>query len=233
LRAVRGQQIELFDGSGAVAIGQIIQVGTDGVTVRIEQIGVAPTRRIHLTVASALPKGARADWMIEKLCEVGVDVFIPLISRRSIVVPGGTEKHERWMRLAEQAARQAGRSDVMRIEPPIELATLVAETAGGMVEQIWYLCPADSSAFLQRAGSLPGVLMLMIGPEGGWTEQEKNALDAAGALGVKLTKTVLRVETAAIIAAGLVQSALTAAHPPATIQQRPQQRPQQRQEKTP
>ena len=70
---------------------------------------------------------------------------------------------------------------------------------------------------LESTGSLGRNLMLLIGPEGGWTAGEIGALDAAGARGVRLTQTVLRVETAAILAAGIVQSALTPPPPPATI----------------
>jgi 16S rRNA (uracil1498-N3)-methyltransferase len=171
-----------------------------------------------------LPKGQRADWMIEKLCEIGVDVLVPLVTQRSVVVPGNARKQDRWARLAEQAARQAGRSDVMRIESPAEVPALLANPAGETA-QTWYLSPDQSQTIVQRAASLPGVLVILIGPEGGWTAQEKLAFEAAGAIGVRLTQTVLRVETAAVVAAGVVLSALTAAQPPATIHQPGQRNP--------
>jgi 16S rRNA (uracil1498-N3)-methyltransferase len=213
LRAGLGQQIELFDGRGMMAVGQIVQIDAGRVAVRIDQIHAAPARGIHLTVAAALPKGPRADWMIEKLCEIGVDGFVPLITQRGVVVPAGSKKQDRWKRLAAQAARQAGRSDVMAIEAPVELAPLLAAAD----TERWYLSPDAADPMLQLTASLGRKLMLLIGPEGGWTAAEIRALDAAGARGVRLTQTVLRVETAAVLAAGIVQTALTPSPPPATI----------------
>jgi len=225
LRVEQGQQIELFDRHGTVGIGQVVDIGIDRVTVRIEQISIAPSRGFYLTIAAALPKGPRADWMIEKLCEVGVDLFVPLVTQRSVVVPGSTKKQDRWARLCEQAARQAGRSDVMHIESPVQLPKLLGQPTADAAEQTWYLCPDGSHTVVQRAASLPRALTLLIGPEGGWTGQEVLAFEAAGAIGMRLTQTVLRVETAAILAAGIVLSALTAAQPPATIRQPGQRNP--------
>jgi 16S rRNA (uracil1498-N3)-methyltransferase len=213
LRVAEGQQIELFDGQGGLAVGRIVDIRPAHVTVRIDQISAAPQRRMHLTIAAAVPKGARADWMIEKLCEIGVDIFVPLISQRSVVVPAGTKKLDRWNRLAAQAARQAGRSDVMRIQAPATPAQLLADGD----RQRWYLSVDAADSMIDALGSLGPSLILLIGPEGGWTDAEKQAMDSAGARAVRLTSTVLRVETAAVVAAGIVQSALTAAPPPATI----------------
>jgi 16S rRNA (uracil1498-N3)-methyltransferase len=215
VRVGRGQQIELFDGQGAAAVGQIVDIDAGRVVVRVDQINTAPGRGIYLIGAAALPKGPRADWMIEKLGEIGVDTFVPLITQRSVVAPAGTKKHDRWNRLSAQAARQAGRSDVMRIEPPTALADLL----GGHGGQKWYLSPDAAGSVVEALRSMGPDLTLLIGPEGGWTAAEKRALDAAGAVGVRLTQTVLRVETAAVLVAGIVQSALTTASPPATIDQ--------------
>jgi 16S rRNA (uracil1498-N3)-methyltransferase len=224
LRIGRGERIEVFNGQGTVAMGEIVQVTNERVTIRIEQINIAPNRGFYLTVAAALPKGPRADWMIEKLSEIGVDVLVPLITQRSVVVPGNTRKQDRWARLAEQAARQARRSDVMRIESPAELPALLANPVG-RTGQTWYLSPDQSHTMLQRVTALPGALMILVGPEGGWTDGEKLAFEASGAVGVRLTQNVLRVETAAVVAAGIVLSALTAAQPPATIHQPGRRKP--------
>lgn len=214
LRVGLGEQIELFDGRGAVAVGQIVDITGRRLGVRIDQILAAPARPMHLTVAAALPKGARADWMIEKLGEIGVDVLVPLITARSVVVPAGKSKHDRFSRLAAQAARQAGRSDVMAIQAPTDLAQLLAPSDADRC----YLSPVAAQSLLDLLAEPPRNLMLLIGPEGGWTEEEIGALDAAGARGARLTQTVLRVETAAVLAAGIVQCRLTPPPPPATIE---------------
>src|SRR5208282_5193623 len=116
------------------------------------------------------------DWMIEKLAELGVEGFFPLITDRGVVLPKGEKKFDRWRRLAAEASRQSGRDSVMQIHPLIELPNLLAQPTGPVR---WHLSPRqDSPAML--ALPLPSSLLLLIGPEGGWTAEEIAAFDAAG-----------------------------------------------------
>jgi 16S rRNA (uracil1498-N3)-methyltransferase len=163
-----------------------------------------------LIVAAAIPKGDRADWMVEKLSELGVARFIPLITHRSVVHPKGHNKRERWQRIATESAKQSRRSGVMEIA---DVATLegvltVKDEGGWMKDEApgegarFYLSPTGASlttSFVARASSL-----LLIGPEGGFTDDELRLMDDLGLTGVKLTGTILRVETAAVAAAAVV-----------------------------
>src|SRR5687767_15989799 len=84
-------------------------------SVRVGSVDEAGPRGLDWTIAAAVPKGDRADWMVEKLSELGVEEFIPLASARSVVLPEGRNKRERWVRIATEAAKQSRRGGVMRV----------------------------------------------------------------------------------------------------------------------
>jgi 16S rRNA (uracil1498-N3)-methyltransferase len=225
LRMTPGAIVEVFDQTGARGRGRIASVTPGGVSVEIDEIIPACANRPRLTIAAAVPKAARADWMIEKLSELGVDALIPLSTRRSIVLPRGSEKLDRWRRLAAESAEQSARTGVMRIEPLTELPVIIdrAKAAGSA---LWHLSlEEDGVSILQLIPALPEALTVLVGPEGGWSPEETGAFRAAQIMPVRLTRTILRVETAAVAAAAIIQavralpsaSALTLTLPGATI----------------
>ncbi len=225
LRLPAGEIVEVFDETGASGRGRIASVTPAGVSVEVDEITPARANGLYLTIAAAVPKAARADWMIEKLSELGVDALVPLSTRRSVVLPRGLGKLDRWRRLAAESAEQSARTGVMRIEPLTELPVIIerAKSAGGA---LWHLSlDEDAVPILQLISPLPGTLTVFVGPEGGWTTEESDAFRAAQIVPVRLTRTILRVETAAVAAAAIIQavralpsaSALTLTVPAATI----------------
>ena len=209
LRLGVGAEVEVFDKDGTSGRGRIVAADGRGVSVEVEEVGRAAAGRCRLTIASAVPKGGRADWMIEKLGELGVEAFVPLKTGRSVVEPKGSGKIERWNRISAEAARQSGRAGVMRIEPLTDVERAIERgRAEGMV--IWHLSLGEKSeAILEMVRELPEALMVMVGPEGGWSEEETAGFEKEGIAGVKLTGTILRVETAAVVAAGVIHVGLT------------------------
>jgi 16S rRNA (uracil1498-N3)-methyltransferase len=201
LRLEVGSSLELFDDAGQTAIGIIKHLNPANVVVEIESINAAAGPSIRLTVASAVPKGDRADWMIEKLTELGVTRFIPLAAERSVVLPAGRNKIERWERTAIESAKQCRRPGVMSIAGLTPLDEVLKSSVSG-----WYLSTAGDAMPVRSAitQKLPSELTLFIGSEGGWTDGETARMNAAGLIGVSLTPTVLRVETAAVAAAAMV-----------------------------
>src|SRR5262249_28805891 len=144
------------------------------------------------------PKGERADWMIEKLGELGVNRFIPLAAARSVVLPKGQGKYERWKRIATESAKQSRRVGVMQID---ELTEISAALAGGG----FYLSTRDDATpLVSIEHSQLRNPRFLIGPEGGWTDEEIESFKIAGLTGIKLTATILRVETAAVATAAIV-----------------------------
>src|SRR5688572_25678149 len=125
LRLKQGDPVELFTPTGQTATATLISITPSQVLAEVHEIHDRPRSAIHLTIASAVPKAARADWMIEKLSELDVARFIPLITDRSIVHPEGQSKLQRWQRLAAESAKQSRRPGVMQISPLTRLTDLL------------------------------------------------------------------------------------------------------------
>jgi 16S rRNA (uracil1498-N3)-methyltransferase len=204
LRLPDGYPVEVFDDQGIVGTGVLVFEGPRDALVRVEQTSAQKPAAIW-SVASAVPKGERADWMVEKLSELGAAAFIPLIAARSVVLPEGRNKRERWIRIATESAKQSRRPGVMRIDelsPLEEVLKKIHQRFQGICLSTGPIAVPIVSALEHRSPG--GELILLVGPEGGWTEDELLECDRAGAVQVRLTSTILRVETAAIAAAAIV-----------------------------
>jgi len=204
LRLEVDDELELFDPAGRTAGAAITAISAMGVTVRIKEV-IEPCQLTRLTIGSALPKGDRADWMIEKLSELGVHRFVPLQTERSIVHPQGTSKFERWARIAAESAKQSRRSGIMQIEPLMPLDACIDAAAPLSL----YLAPR-ASALLSSLEAQVSDLTLFIGPEGGWTDDELALFGSHSVAPARLTDSILRIETAAIAAAAVAQCVLSA-----------------------
>ena len=203
LRLDEGDQVEIFDDAGNVAVGAIVAL-SPSVVVRVASITSSPAKVFDLTIASAIPKGERADWMIEKLSELGVSRFIPLATERSVVLPEGRNKRDRWIRIATESAKQSRRAGVMQIDELTQLKEVVARAP----RSCSYLSPEAS------AGTEPlPPSTLLVGPEGGWTDDEIQLFARSDIQPLKLTQTILRIETAAIAAAAIVLTSNSPRHP--------------------
>lgn len=199
LRVEAGEPIEVFDDAGRLGLAMVVRADPSGVVLEVSQVFQSGKKGL-LTVASAIPKGERADWMIEKLSEIGVDRFIPLNCARSVVLPRGVNKIDRWARIAVESAKQSRRTGVMRIDPLTPLQALVDSLDSPAI----FLSTQQAPSLHQQLTLRPSeALTLLIGPEGGWTPEEMAYMSSAGLLPARLTRTILRVETAAIIAAAI------------------------------
>jgi 16S rRNA (uracil1498-N3)-methyltransferase len=203
LRLSIGAELELFDDAGRVARGEI--VATEPlVRVRVGEMGTARHSTRAVTIASAVPKGERADWMIEKLSELGCERFVPLATARSVVLPEGKNKRERWIRIATESAKQSRRAGVMRID---ELTAVKAFLEHRQTDRnfIAFLSTEPSAQPIASLMDAPAqTVTLVIGPEGGWNSEELSLFASHQLTGLKLTDTVLRVETAAVAAMAVV-----------------------------
>jgi 16S rRNA (uracil1498-N3)-methyltransferase len=203
LRLKVGDGVELFDDTGHVARGAIERCDAGTVVARVEQI-VAQTTTTGITIASAVPKGDRAEWMIEKLSELGVDRFIPLSTARSVVHPTGKNKRERWQRIAIESAKQSRRSGVIAIDELTPVDRVLENERPALFLDIDPHVPSLLDHLPSEFSTPKSRVTLLIGPEGGWTDEEVARMRAAGLTGVRLTATILRVETAAVAAAAIV-----------------------------
>ena len=201
LRLAERTPVEVFDDQGNVGIGVLRTVNFAVVTVLVESVS-REIAAFRFAIASAVPKAARGDWMVEKLTELGADVFIPLAAARSVVLPEGKNKLERWQRLALEAAKQSHRRGVMRIEPLTALPAAIEHAlASG---EAWHLSTSGATTPLRDLRPTAQMLTLFIGPEGGWSDEEVELFERYGIPAISLTSTILRIETAAIGVAAVV-----------------------------
>lgn len=157
---------------------------------------VSAAAQVEITVASAVPKGERADYLVEKLAELGVARWVPLETERAVVLPKGDGKRTRWERIAQEAARQSHAGRVLQIGELIKLGKFVGNVAAGTV--VWFGSTGEGA---ETAGQAPAPELVVIGPEGGFTPGEEAMMREAGWMGVTFGETVLRVETAAVVGA--------------------------------
>ena len=189
-RARPGDETEATDGRGALARLRLLAVSRE---VRAEVISVERSeRRRMVTLWCGAPERGRADWLVEKLAELGVGRFLPLDCGGESW-PAGAARAERWKRLAVAALRQSRRRFLLEILSPMELgAALEAREPGAA---LWL---ADSAGGTPRPGAGASIEIGAVGPSGGFRAHEKQRLEAAGFVAVRLADGRLRTETAAL-----------------------------------
>ena len=200
LRLRPGDGLAAFDGSGGEWAATVTGLAAEGVTLRIgEPVEPLSEPPAAVTLLCAFPRGQRGDWIVEKATELGVAAITPLASDRSVMQPG-EGRIERWRRIAIEAAEQCGRASLPAFgeEPPAAALRLIADP--GAAQTV--------AEAVTGASSAPAAVAIYIGPEGGWTVEERERLVADGALPVSLGPRRLRVETAAIVTLAQTLSAL-------------------------
>lgn len=199
LRASPGMPVSLADGAGHRWAGRVTRVEDAAVVLAVEDLGIEPPPTPALTVVHALPKGRKLDDVVRRLSEVGVDRLIPVTSARSEVSLAKDRSDKvvgRWRAVARAAAKQSRRARVLDVADVGEWSAAFEGFGAGVI--CW-----EEAAVRLRA-SLPidaHSLVVGIGPEGGLTAAE---VEAAGLPAVSLGPTVLRTETAALVAVAAI-----------------------------
>ena len=204
-RVQTGDTIELLDGRGTVATATI--TSTDKrkrearVALQVETVANHPPTSPRLEIWSAVPKADRAAQMIDQLAQAGAAVWRPLITERSVT--DADHKADRLHRIAVEASKQCGRPWHLAIDSPRTLADALAWTAGHPKGST-LTADADGAS----AASLPlgDHLVVLVGPEGGFSPRELQSLREAGVAGIRLGPHILRTETAAVAAAVAILS---------------------------
>lgn len=199
LRLQPGAEVEVFDGRGscwdATWVGEELRLGA-----RRD----APRPGAVVWLAFALAKGEKVDLVVQKATELGAARLIPFRAERSVMRLEGDKAEERarrWRRIAAEASRQCGRADVPEVLAPVELSRAL-EAPAGFALLAFHGGGAPLSAVLPPGA--PGFLALT-GPEGGFTNREISECLEAGCKLASLGPRVLRAETAALVAAALIQ----------------------------
>ncbi|HME34434.1 MAG TPA: RsmE family RNA methyltransferase [Candidatus Sulfotelmatobacter sp.] len=207
LRARVGQEFDISTGV-IVRRGRIANIRDGRVDFELGEEVTAPPV-LGVTLLLAIFKFDRMEWAIEKCTELGVSRIVPVIARRTDahLAAAAEKRSERWRRLALQAAEQSRRAAPAEIAAPVKLQDVASVTIGAL--RI-VLAESEQQILLRDvlASRPEGEIVVAIGPEGGWTEEELQFFQKAGWISASLGSTILRAETAAIAASAIVFSEL-------------------------
>ena len=195
MRAAVGDEVTLFDGSGAEFSARVAAIRKGAVELSIsERREISRELSLSLTLVVALPKGERQKWLVEKATELGVTRIVPLVTERGVAQPVESAL-DRLRRAVIEASKQCGRNQLLKIEPAVPATEFFAAAPKSAARYI-----ADLSG--QPLGALDfsrcDEILAAIGPEGGFTPAELAAATSSGWQAVSLGSRILRVETAAV-----------------------------------
>lgn len=206
LRLRDGDRLEVIDSTGRRFAAAICE-SARSVRAQLDQAIEEQTEsRLRVTVAQGVPKGQKMDFVVEKLTELGAAAIIPMRTQRTIVSGPVLHKVDRWRRLAKTAAAQSGRQTVPSVADVRDFGE-VMETfhAYDCVLLPWELAPRDPLRMrLPQLVQNASEVLLLIGPEGGFSHAEAEAAQAAGAHVISLGRRILRTETAALVALAII-----------------------------
>src|SRR5690348_3240885 len=188
-----GAELLVFDGISGEWLARIAEAGKKRMTLAVERKTREPESIPDLWLAFAPVKRAQTDWLVEKATELGAARLVPVMTQRTVAE---RVRLDRLESIAIEAAEQCGRTRVPQIAQPIPLSRLVEE-----------LDPARHFYFADETGGEPlaaafeeGPAVILVGPEGGFTDEERAFVRGSGASPVSLGPRILRAETAALAA---------------------------------
>ena len=211
LRVRVGERLRLIDPQRRRLMIEVTSVDRHQLLGQVLSAEVGPWPHApRIMLGQALLKGEHMDWVIQKATELGVDTIVPLISQQVIVRPRDARipsQVERWRRIALEAAQQSERWDVPTIAPPCRFSQWLKTESIAACRVI--MLERSGQQALQTIPFPTGPhdrIVVGIGPEGGWREEEGAEALAKGFLPVRLGPRILRAETAAIAALSVIQS---------------------------
>jgi len=200
MRAARGDEITLFDGSGLEYRARIETLARASVELAVlEQLAADRELPFSLTLGAALPKGDRQKWLVEKATELGVTRLVPLVAERGVAQPTDSAL-ERLRRSVIEASKQCGRNRLMESAEPLAWNEFIGAAPATATRLVAHPGGQTCDGQQRRAEGV----YLGVGPEGGLTDAEADVAVASGWQLIDLGPRILRVETAALALAGLV-----------------------------
>lgn len=201
-----GEAVSITNGRGLVGFGEVVEVQSRParLTLSLQRFEQFPrTGTIH--VAAALPKGERQRVMLEMSTQAGMSCFTPLICERSVSKEGANAR-ERWHRICLEAMKQSRRAWLPEIKPAARIKDFLDSLPA---DSLILLTSADGDGPRKLAGRHAGSnIVVLVGPEGGFSEDEVGLVRRAGALEVSLGDGILRTETAVVVATAMASSLL-------------------------
>jgi 16S rRNA (uracil1498-N3)-methyltransferase len=208
LRLGVGDPVVLFDGHGGEYGASISRIERGLVTVKTETfVDRSAEAPLELVLAQGLSSGERMDFTIQKAVELGVGTIIPVITQRSVVRLDVTRRARRldhWRGVAIHASQQCGRTRVPAVSSPLGLDEWLGENAG-RGHRLGFVLTPEAARSLDEVEAVSGPVALLIGPEGGLSEEEQALAVRSGMQPLALGPRILRTETAALAAITALQ----------------------------
>lgn len=211
LRVEKGEQYEISDNRNVYLAEVSLAHKGEVVFDVIEPVALKPVT-VEITLYAALFKFDHFEWMLEKATELGVSRVVPVIATRSErgLDLAAQKRIERWRRIVLEASQQSRRDRLPEVELPVRLGTAVAGPDGEFLRVFLDENPGAPALLRVLQGSVAAVA-LALGPEGGWTEEERRKfVEEGGWKAASLGPQILRAETAAIAGLAVVQAATAA-----------------------
>lgn len=209
LRMQAGDHVILFNGDGKLYQGKLVSISKHEVIADIlEAIPCTSESPLNITLAQAISSGDRMDFTIQKAVEMGVTAIQPIASQRSIVKLSGDraeKRREHWQNVVISACEQSGRATIPHIAMPVSLHEWLAQAAADQ-ETLITLAPDAQIALPEMEISAHKNIFLLIGPEGGLTDDEIRLATQHGYTSVRMGPRILRTETAALAAIASMQA---------------------------
>ncbi len=210
VRRIRpGEQLLLGDGAGQLASCEVSDVDRGALHARVLSRWSVARPAPSVTVVQALPKSERSERAIESATEAGADEFVAWQAARCVARWEGARAEKglrRWRAVARAAGRQSRRAYIPLVSGPVSTAELLTVLAG---RTVLVLHESVTDVLSEKQVAQADSIAVVVGPEGGITDEELDALASVGAVAVRLGPTVLRTSTAATVALGAL-GALTA-----------------------
>ena len=202
-----GERVDVTDGAGTVAECSVVASAPGRVSLAVLTRRTEPPPQPRVVVLQAILKGDRGELAVELLTEIGADVIVPWSAERCVAVWRGDRADRsrvRWNTTAQEAAKQSRRAWFPEVTAPADLGAAVRRVAAAALAVL--LDPDATTSVASLAVPTAGEVVLVVGPEGGVTTAEAEALRAAGAVPAALGPTVLRGSTAGVVAASVLLS---------------------------
>ena len=206
LRLRVGESLYFFNNTGCEFFGKIVEQKKFKTHILImDQKETTFKSHIHITLAQALTKGKKFDWLLQKATELGVRQFVPLIAQRNIIQKVSPGKIERWNKIVVHASQQSGRNDIPIIVPMMNLReylkTIENENAVKILLAEPHLVQLKQKSVLQDGQKF----IIMVGPEGGFSADEFDSIIQAHFHPITLGALTMRSETAPLALISILQ----------------------------
>jgi 16S rRNA (uracil1498-N3)-methyltransferase len=208
LRLRAGDPVEVFDGEGNALRGVIVELTGKRVAIgELEQAATGRESPLQVTLAQSLTSSEKMDWIVQKATELGVREIQPLDSERSVArltSERAAKRLEHWQQVIVSACEQCGRNVLPTIRAPVDMITWLSNMRAESSTRLILL--PEAAVSMQKLGAPKEPVVLLIGPEGGFSETEAGAAIDCGFQAVRMGARVLRTETAAIAGLAAVQA---------------------------